>query len=382
MESVKELREIKNEGGNVEIMDKGEGGVRIKVEDMGGNIYVELQVCGVETEAKTELGWEYVTGKARGGEIEWGRTEVGRMVGGTVGREGVKKAVEDCVWMATKGCLEEWKEVEGRRKGERGEEIREWGKDEGGEEEGCEEGFEVTFWGDTMVKVKAGRGRRVEVILNTDEGWGELTAKVRGGEGWDKVMETARRRARLVRGRETGERVGWDVDEQGRMEVQEEVGGGGKGKVRVVVGRMRVRDDGRVEFNKDDTGLGKGFGIAVNNVAKNLRGERKEVEKWTRDVEEGRREWVKGVMTKGVVERIWRVGVGRGGEWDTEGRFGVSELKVGWKWEERTLAFWKDGKEVDMKRKDVKKKEGDKWELQDFVIWGGRMLREAKKSKK
>jgi hypothetical protein len=56
-------------------------------------------------------------------------------------------------------------------------------------------------------------------------------------------------------------------------------------------------------------------------------------------------------------------------------------LKVGWKWEERTLAFWKDGKEVDMKRKDVKKKEGDKWELQDFVIWGGRMLREAKKSK-
>jgi hypothetical protein len=87
-----------------------------------------------------------------------------------------------------------------------------------------------------------------------------------------------------------------------------------------VVGRMRVRDDGRVEFNKDDTGLGKGFGIAVNNVAKNLRGEGKEVEKWTRDVEEGRREWVKGVMTKGVVERIWRVGVGRGGEWDTEGR--------------------------------------------------------------
>jgi len=95
MESVKELREIKNEGGFVEIMDKGEGGVRIQVEDMGGNVYVELQVCGVETEAKTELGWEYVTGKARGGEIEWGRTEVGRMVGGTVGREGVKKAVED-----------------------------------------------------------------------------------------------------------------------------------------------------------------------------------------------------------------------------------------------------------------------------------------------
>ena len=86
-------------------------------------------------------------------------------------------------------------------------------------------------------------------------------------------------------------------------------------------------------------------------------------------------------MTREVVERIWRVGVGRGGEWDAEGRFGTEEVKVGWKWEERTLAFWRGGEEVKGDGKGSTK-EGGKWELQDFVLWGGRKLRKAKKQAK